>query len=144
LITGTDAQRAASAGALLKVADGDDVAVIFQHVERVFDRLLVEVARPSHLRVGEADDAPAQTVHRRLGGQPRARARLIEGGDQRLLLQQVAVAPVPRIRLQVLAHLEDPEVLHPLEVLERENVPTEKAPHPRCLLVSVPFNAALP
>src|SRR3972149_1794790 len=84
------------------------------------------------------------TAHRRLGGQPRARARLVEGGDQRLLLQQVAVAPVPRIRLQVLAHLEDPEVLHPLAVLERQNVPTEKAPHPRCLLVSVPFNAAPP
>ena len=52
--------------ALLEVADRDDVRVVLQHVERVLDRLLVEVAGAGHLRVGEAEDVPAEAVHRGL------------------------------------------------------------------------------
>ena len=40
--------------ALLEVAHRDDVAVVLEHVDRVLDRLLVEVAGAGHLRVGEA------------------------------------------------------------------------------------------
>ena len=45
--------------AFLKVADCDHVAVELEHVHGVLDRLLIEVARSGHLRVGEAQDVAA-------------------------------------------------------------------------------------
>ena len=71
--------------ALLVVTHRDDVAVVLQHVDGVLDRLLVEVAGPGHLGVGEAEHMPAEAVHGGLGGQPGARARLVERGEQRLV-----------------------------------------------------------
>ena len=79
--------------ALLEVAHRDDVAVVLEHVDRVLDRLLVEVAGPRHLRVGEPEHVAAEPVHRGLGGQPGARARLVEGRQQRLVREQVGVPP---------------------------------------------------
>ncbi len=115
--------------ALLEVAHDDHVAVELEHLDRVLDRLLVEVAGPGHLGVGEAGDVAAEAVHGRLVGQPGAGRRLVEGRDQRLVLQQVAVAAVAGDRLELLGHLEDAEELVPLEVLERENVATTEAAH---------------
>ena len=116
-------------GALLEVADRDDVRVVLQHVERVLDRLLVEVAGARHLRVGEAEDLAAEAVHRGLVRQARPRRRLVEGRQQRLVLEQVGVAAVARERPQVVGDLEDAEELVPAEVLEGQDVATEEAPH---------------
>src|SRR5207245_5744824 len=80
-------------------------------------------------RVGEPADVPSQAVHGGLGRESGPRARLVEGGDQRLFPKQVAVAPVTGEMLQLLAHLEHPEVLVSLELLERKDVPTQTAPH---------------
>ena len=60
--------------ALLEVAHRDDVAVVLEHVDGVLDALLVEVAGPRHLRVGEPEDMPAEAVHRGLG---RERVRVL-------------------------------------------------------------------
>ena len=116
-------------GALLEVAHRDDVAVVLEHVDRVLDRLLVEVAGPGHLRVGEPEHVAAEPVHCRLGREPRAGARLVEGRQERLAGQQVGVAPRLRDRRELVADLEDPLEVGPLEVLEREDVPPDEAPH---------------
>src|SRR5207253_845354 len=50
--------------------------------------------------------------------------------------EQVAISAVPGEVLEVFADLEHPEVLVSLEILEREDVPAEKAPHV-CLLPPV-------
>ena len=80
--------------ALLEVPHRDDVGVELEHVDRVLHRLLVEVAGPRHLRVGEPEHVAAEPVHRGLGRHPRARARLVEGRQQRLVGEQVDVAPL--------------------------------------------------
>ena len=84
--------------ALLEVPHRDHVAVVLQHVDRVLDRLLVEVARPGHLGVGEPEHVAAQPVHGRLGGQAGPGARLVERRHQGLLPQELAVAAIPRER----------------------------------------------
>ena len=115
--------------ALLEVADGDDVAVVLQHVEGVLDRLLVEVAGAGHLGVGEAQDVAAEAMHRGLGGEPGARAGLVERRQQRLVLQQVACCAGRGRRAQVVGDLEDPEELVPAEVLQGQDVAAEEASH---------------
>ena len=116
-------------GAFLEVADGDDVAVRLEHPEGVLERLLVEVAGPGHLGVGEAQDCAAETMHRRLGREPRPRARLVERRQQRLVLEEIAVATVAGVRTKVVGDLEHPEEVLPAEVLEGQDVPTQEAPH---------------
>ena len=115
--------------ALLEVAHRDDVAVVLEHVDRVLDRLLVEVAGPRHLRVREPEHVAAEPVHRRLGREPRARARLVEGRQQRLVRQQVGVPPALGDRRELVADLEDALEVSSLEVLERQDVSSEEAPH---------------
>ena len=115
--------------ALLEVPHRDHVGVELEHVDRVLHRLLVEVAGAGHLRVGEAEHVAAQPVHRRLRRHPRARARLVEGRQQRLVREQIGVAPVLRDRRKLVADLEDPLELVPLKVLERQDVATQEAPH---------------
>ena len=115
--------------ALLEVPHRDHVGVELEHVDRVLHRLLVEVAGPGHLRVGEAEHVAAEPVHRGLRRHPRARARLVEGRQQRLVREQIGVAPVLRDRRELVADLEDALELVPLKVLERQDVATEKAPH---------------
>src|SRR5439155_22707103 len=68
-------------------------------------------------------------VHSRPRRQAGAGAGLVERGDDRLLSEEVAVSAVPGEVLEVFADLEHPEVFVPLEVLEREDVPAQKAPH---------------
>ena len=116
-------------GALLEVTDRDDVRVVLQHVEGVLDRLLVEVAGAGHLRVGEAQHLPAEAMHGGLVGEARPGARLVERRQERLVLEQVRVAPVAGERAQVVGDLEDPEELVPAEVLEREDVATGETAH---------------
>ena len=60
--------------ALLEVAHHDHIAVEFQHLDRVLDRLLVEVAGAGHLGIREAGDVPAQAVHGGFVRQARAGA----------------------------------------------------------------------
>ncbi len=115
--------------ALLEVAHHDHVAVEFQHLHGVLDRLLIEVAGARHLGIAEAGDVPAQAVHRRFVRQARAGAGLIERGDQRLVLQQIAVLAIPRDRLQPLGDFEHAEKLLALELLQRQNVTTCKTTH---------------
>jgi hypothetical protein len=115
--------------ALLEVPDSQDVAVVLEHVEGVLDGLLVEVACPSHLRVGEADDVAAQPVHRRLGCEPRTCAGLVEGSHQRLVGEQVRVPSFLRDGPELLRNLEHPEVLVALEVLQRQDVAPQEAAH---------------
>ena len=130
LMTGTDDHWAASAGrALLVVPDGDDVAVVLQHVEGVLERLHVEVAGAGHLGVGEAQHVAAQAMHGRFRREARARAGLVEGRQQRLVGQQVRVAPVPRDGQQVVGDLEDAEVLVARHVPQRQDVAALEASH---------------
>ena len=114
---------------LLEMAHRDDVAVVLEHVDRVLDRLLVEVAGPRHLRVREPEDVTAEPMHRGLGGQAGARARLVEGRQQRLARQQVGVLPGLGDRRELVADLEDPLEVSSLEVLERQDVSSEEASH---------------
>jgi hypothetical protein len=116
-------------GALEEVAHHHDVAVVLEHVDGVLDRLLVEVAGPGHLGVGEAEDVAAEPVHGRLVGQPGAGRRLVEGGDQGLVGEEVGVAPLPGDRLQSVAHREDVLELGTLEVPQRQDVAPGEAPH---------------
>ena len=98
-MTGTDAHLAASCGStLLEVAHGDDVAVVLEHVDGVFDALLVEVAGAGHLGVGEPEHVPTEAVHGCFGGQPGTGARLVEGGEQRLRGEQVPVLALLGVR----------------------------------------------
>ena len=115
--------------ALLEVAHRNDVAVVLQHVHRVLDRLLVEVAGPSHLGVREAEDVAAQAVHGRLRGQTRARARLVERRQERLVREQLGIPPALRDRGKLVADLEHALEISPFEVLERQNVSPEEASH---------------
>jgi hypothetical protein len=69
----------------------------------------------------------AEAVHRGLGGQARAGAGLVERGQQRLVRAQVRVAPVVRVRSELLAHLEDAGVVIALEILERQDVTAGEA-----------------
>ncbi len=114
---------------LLEVPHRDDVAVVLQHVHRVLDRLLVEVAGARVLRVGEAEDVPTEPVHRGLGGEPRAGARLVEGCQQGLAAEQVCVLAVACDRGELVSDLEDTLELGALKALERQDVAPEKAPH---------------
>ncbi len=119
--------------ALLEVAHRDDVAVVLEHVHRVLDRLLVEVAGARVLRVGEAEHVAAEPVHRGLGGEAGAGARLVEGRQQRLVGEQVGVLPAARDRLELVAHSEDVLELGALKALERQDVAPGEAPHRRFL-----------
>ena len=114
---------------LLVVPDGDDVAVVLQHVEGVLEGLHVEVAGAGHLGVGEAQHVAAQAMHGRLRGEARARAGLVEGRQQRLVGQQVRVAPVPCDGQQVVGDLEDAEVLVARHVPQRQDVAALEASH---------------
>src|SRR6266508_4623009 len=78
-------------GALLEVAHGDHVPVVLEHVHGVLDRLLIEVAGPSVLHVREAEHVAPEPVHGCLRGQAGPGRRLVERGQQRLVLQQVGV-----------------------------------------------------
>jgi len=116
-------------GALLEVPHHDHVTVVFQHVHRVFDRLLVEVAGAGHLRIREAGDLPTQAQHCGLMRQPCAGAGLVERRDQDFVRQQIGVLPIAGERRQLISHLKNALKLVALETLERQNVPTGKAPH---------------
>ena len=115
--------------ALLEVPHRDDVGVELQHVDRVLHRLLVEVAGPGHLRVGEAQHVTAEAVHRGFGRHPGARARLVERRQQRLVLQQIGVAAALGDRCELVAGLEHALEVGALKVLERQDVAAQKAPH---------------
>ena len=113
----------------LEMPHRDDVRVVLQHADGVLDGLLVEVPGARHLGVREAQDGAAQAVHRRLGGHARARARLVERREERLVLAEVGVAPVVRERRQLLADLEDARVVVTLEIPERQDVTSDEASH---------------
>jgi hypothetical protein len=99
------------------------------HVDGVFDALLVEVAGAGHLGVGKTEHMAAQAVHGGFMGQAGAGAGLIEGGQQGLVGQQVAVAAIAGNRLQVFSNLKDPEKLFALKILKRQDVAPRKATH---------------
>ena len=111
------------------MAHHDGVAVILQHMDGVFDRLLVEVPGPGHPRIGEPDHVPPEAMHGRFVRQPGAGRRLVEGGDQGLLRQQVRIATRAGDRLQLLGHLEHPHELGALEVLQGKDVAPGKTAH---------------
>src|SRR5205823_3692057 len=90
------------------------------------------------LRVRESEDVPAQAMHGRFGGQTGTGAGLVERREERLLGEQVPVAAISGEVLELLADLEHPEVFVPLEVLQRQDVPAQKAPHGSLL---VPVNS---
>ena len=71
----------------------------------------------------------AEPVHRGLRREARARARLVEGRQQRLAGEQVGVLAVARDRRELVADLEDALELGALKALERQDVAPEKAPH---------------
>jgi hypothetical protein len=71
---GTLDQRAASAGALLEVSDGDHIGIALQHVKRVFDETSIEISSASHFRIGKAHNVSAQTMH---SGFRRKRVRVL-------------------------------------------------------------------
>ena len=120
--------------ALLEVAHDDHVAVELQHLDRVLDRLLVQVAGARHLGVGEAGDVPAQAVHGGLVRQAGAGGWLVEGRHQRLLLEQVDVAPVARDRLHLSATSKTRKNSLTFELLERQNVTAHETTHVQSLL----------
>ena len=69
------------------MAHGDHVAVILEHVDGVFDGLLVKVPRSGHFEIGETQDAAAHPVHPRLGRKARSRARLVKGSEKYFVLE---------------------------------------------------------
>ncbi len=65
-------------------------------------------------------------MHRRLGRQAGASCWAGKGGEKRLAFQQVTVASVASVGLEVLRDLEHAEELIALEVLERQDVATDQ------------------
>ncbi len=118
-----------SRGPLGEMTHHDDVAVVLEHVDGVFDRLLIEVTGPGHAGVGEPGDGSPQAQHGGLVGEPGAGGRLVEGGDQGLGGQQVAVAALPGDGLELVGHGEEMVELGSLEPVEREDVTSGEAPH---------------
>jgi hypothetical protein len=79
----------------------------------------------------------AQTVHGRLVCQARARAGLVEGGDQCFLRQQIRIAPRAGNGLQLFRDLKHPEKFVPFKIFQRQNVPTTKTAHNFSFIVKV-------
>ena len=120
--------------ALLEVTHHDHVTVELQHLDGVFDRLLVPVAGAGHLGVGEAGDVAAQPVHGGLVGQAGAGRRLVEGRHHGLVLEHVDVATGAGDDFHLLRDAKDLEELVALEFLQRQNVTSSKTPHSETLL----------
>ena len=70
---------------------------------------------------------PPRAEHCGLMGQPRAGRGLVEGHRQDLVLQQVGVLTIVGDRGQLLGHFENVIQLGPVEVLEGEDVPSQKS-----------------
>ncbi len=104
--------------ALLEMAHGDNVAVVFKHKDCILDGLLIEVTGARHPGIGEAHHMSAQAMHGRFSAKTGARAGLIEGSHQRLVAEQIAIAPVTCIRFQVFSNLKDTHVIVALEILQ--------------------------
>ncbi len=110
-------ERGFGGRALLEVAHGDHVAVIFQHLDGVLNAFLVEVTGARHLGIGEAGHMPAQAVHRGFRRQTGAGARLVERRDKRLFFQQIPIAAVARIGLEPFGDFKYAEILVTIKVL---------------------------
>ncbi len=85
--------------ALLKMAHGDCITVAFEHSDSILDGFLVVVAGTCHADIRKANYMPAQAMHSPFRAQTCARAGLVEGDYQCLMLEQVTVVPVSRIPL---------------------------------------------
>ena len=120
-------------GALLEVAHHDHIAVELQHLDRVLDRLLIEVTGTGVFGIRETGHVSAQTMHRAFMGKTCARGRLVEGCYQSLLLEQIHVLSGPRDGFHFQGDVEHLEKLIALEILQRQNITTCKTTHTNLL-----------
>ena len=103
-VTGIDDRHAGNFRGILgcaldEMAHHDDVGVVGNHRDGVFQRLALGTA--GHFRVGKTDDAGAKTVGSSLERQARAGGWFKEKGCHHLAFQQLAV----RVTFKLLCHL---------------------------------------
>ncbi|MPN29164.1 hypothetical protein SDC9_176615 [bioreactor metagenome] len=111
------------------MAHNNNITVIFEHFDGVFDGLLVPVAGAGHFSVRETGHMTAQTVHGCFMSQAGTGAGLVESGDHGLFGQKVRITAALGNGGHFIGHFKYMEELLAFEIFQRKNVTTCKTAH---------------
>jgi hypothetical protein len=116
---------------LLEMAHHDDITVVFQHFDRVFDRFLVPVTSAGHFGIRKTRHMTAQAVHGGFMSKAGTGAGLIKSGYHGFFSQQITVTTAFGDRRHFVRHFKHMEKFFSFEILQRKNISTSKTTHSR-------------